>query len=162
MRVGRYILSMLPFATLAAAVSLALTGEKADIPAKGPSAEEIAEDWQYNPELKGKGWEKHWTGFAPKNSHKLYVQTGRITGATLEGAWNFYAKKCGHDKKYGESSGYFGGQSKDGEYAIIDIERDGLRTTTFAFTNQRFTVSVQLRQAPEKDKFYIYMTVAKH
>lgn len=153
MLVARRIVSMLALAGLLATGSSA-QAEKA---AKPGSAKEIAQDWRYN--LEGK--ESNWRGIAPNDSDKLYVQTGRITGATLEGAWNFYAQKCGYDNKYAENSfGFIGDQSVDGEYAILDIKRDDRRTTTFAFANERFIVSVQLRQATDRDTLYIDITAA--
>jgi hypothetical protein len=155
----RYIVSMLALAGLAAAGSLVLTGAKAKSPVEPGSAQEIAKAWRYNAKAKGRSWD----GAFPKDSHKLFVEVGWLDGASFCEVWNFYAQKCGSDKKFGEAGAFVvGEQTKDGEYVIFDIKRDDLRMTTFAFTNQRFIVSVQLRQAPEKDKLYIDITVATH
>lgn len=157
MLVRRYIVSILALAGLAAAGSLVVASAKAKIPVKPESAEEIAKAWRYNPEAKAYSWQ----GGGPKDSDKLYVDTGRLTGATFEGAWNFYAQKCGSDKKYAEPTfNSVSDQTKDGVYVILDGKRDDLRTTSFAFTNQRTAVSVQLRQASDKDKIYMAITVA--
>lgn len=161
MLVRRYIVSMLALAGLAAVGSLVLVSAQAKTPVKPGSAEEIANAWRYNPEeAKGTSWD----AASPKGSHKLYAAVGRLEGASFGEAWNFYAKKCGYDKKYGEAAVFIivGEQTKDGEYVIFDSKRDDLRMTTFAFTNQRFTVSVQLRQAPEKDKLYTDVTAVTH
>ena len=155
----RYIVSMLALAAVAAVGSLALVGAQAKTPVKAESAEEIANAWRFNPE---EATETNWQGTSPKGSDTLFTAVGRLHGASFGEAWNFYAKKCGYDKKYGEAAVFIidGKQTKDGEYVIFDYKRDGLRITTFAFTNQRFNVAVQLQQAPEKDKLYTYVTVA--
>ena len=161
MLVRRYIVSMLALAGVAGVGSLVLVGAQAKTPVKAGSAGEIASAWRYNPE---EAKETNWQGANPKGSDMLYAAVGRLHGASFDEAWNFYAKKCGYDKKYGEAAAFIiiGEQTKDGEYVIFDKKRDGLRMTTFAFTNQRFTVNVQLRQAPEKDKLYTDVTVATH
>ena len=160
MQVRRYIVSMLALAGLAAAGSLVVAVANDKRPVKAESAEEIANAWRYNRE---NAKETNWQGAFPKGSHKLYAAVGRLHGASFGEAWNFYAKKCGSDEKYGDAGTFIvGAKTKDGEYVIFDTARDGLRMTTFAFTNQQFTVSVQLRQAREKDKLYTDVTVATH
>ncbi|MAG92811.1 MAG: hypothetical protein CMJ48_03580 [Planctomycetaceae bacterium] len=157
MRVRRCIVSTLAIAGLVAAGSLALTG--APLPketVKPGSAQEIAQDWRYNPNAK----ETSWQGVSPKGARKLHAQMGKLTGASFEHAWNFYAQKCGSDEKYGQTFYSVGAQSKDGQYVIRDDQLDGRRCTMFAFTNERFSVGVQLRQASDKDKIYIAITVA--
>jgi hypothetical protein len=61
-------------------------------------------------------------GIAPEESTRLYSETGSLTGGvTLEELWNYYAKRCGADKSFAETSYQaVGSRSGEVEYLLLD------------------------------------------
>lgn len=152
-----YMISLIPLVAISAGVSFATSCAAEDKAAK-PDA--IAKDWRYEATT---AKETGWRGIGPLDSPRLYTESGTLTGASLEGAWNFYARKCGADKKYSETTQYaVAGEGKGGQYAIHDYERPGdPRITTFGFVSDGEVVSVQLSQSSDKEKIYVTITVGR-
>ena len=126
-------------------------------PAKPQSAQEIAADWVYK-----EAGDTHTLWVAPKESPKLYTSTTRISSGSFEGAWNFYAQKCGTDKKYSAKNALVtSDETKDGQYVILDnVDAFNKQTaSTFAYNTKGYTVAVHLRQGEDQKNIYLSVTV---
>ena len=99
--------------------SAARTGES---PPKKPVAKDI---WLSKASEPRPGGEYQGVGAnAPKDSSKLYARSFTTSFATLEELWNFYAQKCGIDKKYNDKELFvLSGESKAGSFVLVTSRR---------------------------------------
>jgi hypothetical protein len=147
--------------TVRIVIAPAFGGDKE--PAKPQSAKEIAKDWLYKGDEKKQFGSSNTWDIAPKESPKLHTSTTRTSFGSFEEAWNFYAKKCGSDKKYAALPLVMvGGETKDGQYVILDYgDADTGRVgTTFAYNTKEHSITVHLRPSEDKKNVYVSVTVA--
>jgi|SRR5262245_42181541 len=127
--------------------SAARTGES---PPKKLVAKDIADQW-LSKAVKGRpGGEYYGVGAsAPKDSSKLYAKSFMTSFGTLEELWNFYAQKCGIDKKYNDKELFvLSGESKAGSFVLVErLNRDNRSRSesVFGLRTNEYTVSVTLR-----------------
>jgi hypothetical protein len=128
-------------------------------PSQARSAREITEAWRF---VDDKAADVHFVGIGPENSDKLYTETGSFKGgASFAEIWNYYAEKCGTDRRYAEKTFQgVGGKSEEGEFVLLDSFVNERRTTTFALTTEEYTVSILLWVTDEERKTYLSITVA--
>jgi hypothetical protein len=144
---------------LVVGTTYALFGAADKEPAETRMAKEIAKEWRF---VDQGAKDAHFVGIAPQDSQRLYTETGAWTsGASFEEIWNFYARKCGSDRRYAEETTQaVGAKAERGEYVLLDSFVSVPRTTTFGLTTDSHTVSVLLWLTGEKDKVYCSITVA--
>ena len=123
------------------------TGES---PPKKLVAKDIAAEWLSKANTPRPGGEYQGVGAnAPKDSSKIYARSFTTSYATLEELWNFYAQKCGIDKKYNDKELYLlSGESKVGSFVLVErLERDNRNRSesVFGLRTNEYTVSVTLR-----------------
>ena len=127
--------------------SAARTGES---PPKKLIAKDIAGEWLSKAEASRPGGEYQGVGAnAPKDSSKIYARSFTTSFATLEELWNFFAQKCGIDKKYNEKELFvLSGESKAGSFVLVErLDRDNRNRSesVFGLRTKDYTVSVTLR-----------------
>jgi hypothetical protein len=124
---------------------------------KPRTAEAIAKEWRYQDKGAKAG---RWLGISPQDFPKLYTARGALDGASYADAWNFYATKCGANKRYSEKTFHaVAGRTKGGHFTVLDDASGLARSTAFGFRARDYFVSVQLRPAGEKG-VYVSITVA--
>src|SRR5262245_8079157 len=127
--------------------SAARTGEPAP---KKLVAKDIADQWLSKAVKGPPGGEYYGVGAsAPKDSSKLYAKSFMTSFGTLEELWNFYAQKCGIDKKYDEKELFLlSGESKAGSFVLVErLQQDNRNRSesVFGLRTSEYTVSVTLR-----------------
>ena len=127
--------------------SAARTGES---PPKKLIAKDIAGEWLSKAETPRPDGEYQGVGAnAPKDSSKIYARSFTTSFATLEELWNFFAQKCGIDKKYNEKELFvLSGESKAGSFVLVErLDRDNRNRSesVFGLRTKDYTLSVTLR-----------------
>jgi hypothetical protein len=113
-------------------------------------AKDIAVEWLSKAEKPGAPGEYQSVGAsAPKDSPNLYAKSFTTSYATLEELWNWYAQKCGIDKKYHEKELHvMSGESKVGSFVLVErLQGDKCSESVFGLRTNDYTVSVTLRSA---------------
>src|SRR5262245_6143365 len=98
------------------------------------TAKDIAKEWTYDPE-----GEVGTSSAATEGSDRLYIVAINQGKGSFEAAWNYYAKKCGSDKKYEPKKvNSTVGHTKDGRYVILDQVADvlGQPSALFAYDTE--------------------------
>jgi hypothetical protein len=113
-------------------------------------ANDIADEWLSKAGMPRPGGEYQGVGAnAPKDSSKIYARSFTTSFATLEELWNFFAQKCGIDKKYDEKELFIlSGESEAGYFVLVErLDRDNRNRSesVFGLRSSEYTVSVTLR-----------------
>lgn len=132
----------------------------ADEPGKPEkSVQDIAADWVFKGEAKGKEGGAMSYSMTPPGSTKLHAIAGRTTYGSYADAWNFYAAKCGIERKYKPKTIVVEGKkTQRGEYILIDQRPDA---ALFVFRTEQYTVSVTIREGNDKEVLLTVMISLK-
>jgi hypothetical protein len=110
-------------------------------------AEKIVDEWL----SKVNGGGGITCSFKPTPNTSKFHAASFSTNATMEKLWNFYAQKCGMDKKYNPKMRTNGGDEKGkfGPWFLQELP-GGDRDSLFVLHTTEYTVSATLHAAPGK------------
>jgi hypothetical protein len=146
---------MNPTCCMIAAILLTSPAVQADDkPNKERTAKEIGTEWIFQKDSKKQPGFWFSMNVVPKNTTKLFAFKGNTTVGTYEETWNFFAAKCGSDRKWEprqfslkgprsmeEFTGVIEGKTKQGEYLIVG---QGAGSSMFVCRTMDYSVSVTL------------------
>lgn len=164
---SRAIAALLATAALAIASDRVLRSSSLAAQEPAADAARIAEAWWFVGDGKSRtDGSSQKTGAGPKDG-SFFAFTGTVHNlGSYSDAWNFYAKKCGAEETWSDSSRIVGKPSKtDGYYTIFQRTDGGRNTTTFASHEKVATITVHLHEAeasPEKTVLQLSVVVVRH
>ena len=133
--------------------------------AQEPAADaaKIAEAWWFVGDGKSRtDGTSQKTGVGPKDGSSFFAFSGTVHNrGSYSDAWNFYAKKCGAEETWNDSTRIIAKPSKSGGYYTIFQRTDGGRNaTTFASHEKNATITVHLLEIEaERDKTVLLLSV---